>query len=213
VEEDGDRLSGAPRFVDNANGTITDNATHLMWEKKIGLDGSTNFANLNDADNSYAWAGTCSANTSKYCQPTSPAATLCTSNAEANTIGCDECTGSDGSCSVTDTVWTWAAALNVVGFGGHTDWRVPNRDELVSIIDYSRITSPAVNVAFDGASCAGCADITMPACSCTQPTFYWSRSPQVPYPQDAWVANFNDGGVTEAYRPYSYYVRAVRGGS
>ena len=48
------------RFADNANGTITDNETGLMWEKKTELDGSANFANLHEADNVYRWAGTCS---------------------------------------------------------------------------------------------------------------------------------------------------------
>ena len=59
----------ATRYVDNSNGTITDNQTGLVWEKKVKLDGTQDFANLQDADNYYQWAGTCSVTTSKYCQP------------------------------------------------------------------------------------------------------------------------------------------------
>src|SRR5262249_48010807 len=50
------RLTGTGRFDDNADGTITDNETELMWEKKIKLDGTIDYANLHDADNTYRWA-------------------------------------------------------------------------------------------------------------------------------------------------------------
>jgi len=40
----------AARFVDNADGTITDNETGLMWEKK------DDFGVLHDKDNTYIWA-------------------------------------------------------------------------------------------------------------------------------------------------------------
>jgi hypothetical protein len=50
------------RFVDNSDGTITDNQTGLMWEKKADLDNvpvnCTSDAvcpNPHDADNSYTW--------------------------------------------------------------------------------------------------------------------------------------------------------------
>jgi hypothetical protein len=41
------------RFVDNADGTITDNETGLMWEKKTELNSIGNAANPHDADNGY----------------------------------------------------------------------------------------------------------------------------------------------------------------
>ena len=47
-------LAGCPppgvRFVDNADGTITDNQTGLMWEKKDDGGG------LHDKDDTYTWA-------------------------------------------------------------------------------------------------------------------------------------------------------------
>jgi hypothetical protein len=52
VPDDGTLQTGAPlSFLDNGNGTITDQNTRLMWEKKSD-DGT-----LHDKDNSYWWNG------------------------------------------------------------------------------------------------------------------------------------------------------------
>lgn len=57
------------RFVDNGNGTVTDNQTHLMWEKK-GHPGSSA---LHNVDNTYTWcnatgdrAGICAGSTGNW---------------------------------------------------------------------------------------------------------------------------------------------------
>ncbi len=202
------------RFEDNADGTISDNQTGLQWEKKVELDGSLNFANPHDTDNYYRWSGTCTVNTSKFCQPTSAAATLCAANAEGGTTGCDECTGGDGTCNQARTAWTWAADLNTASFGGHTDWRVPTLQELQGILDFADMTSPIVNVAFEGPSCGGaCADITSAACSCTQSYNYWAATTYAPNPLSAWIVFFSDGVQFADFRAGSNCVRAVRTGS
>ncbi len=52
VPDDGTVQAGAPlSFTDNGNGTITDNNTGLVWEKK-GDNGG-----LHDKDNFYWWSG------------------------------------------------------------------------------------------------------------------------------------------------------------
>jgi hypothetical protein len=199
------------RFTDNADGTITDNEVGFMWEKKTELDGSTNFPNAHDADNHYPWAGLCSLNTSKYCQPTADAATLCAANAEGGTVGCDECTGGDGPCSVSDTVWTWAAALDTAAFAAHNDWRLPKRRELEGILDLAAAQPPAVSMAFQGPSCGGaCTDIRDPACSCTWSANYWSASAYAAIPGAAWILYFGDGSLEVGIRTNDFYVRAVR---
>src|SRR6059036_1572800 len=38
------------RFVDNGDGTVTDNQTGLQWEKKDGADGVENYADPHDVD-------------------------------------------------------------------------------------------------------------------------------------------------------------------
>lgn len=46
------------RFVDNLDGTVTDNLTGLVWEKKTTAVGSgTNYADPTDVDNLYSWTG------------------------------------------------------------------------------------------------------------------------------------------------------------
>ncbi len=51
TDSDGAVQIGAPRsFTDNGDGTITDNVTGLMWEKK-GDSG-----NIHDKDNTYTWS-------------------------------------------------------------------------------------------------------------------------------------------------------------
>lgn len=199
------------RFVDNADGTITDNQNGLTWEKKTELGAGSNFANPHDADNTYQWAGTCSVTTSKYCQPTSAAAALCAANAEGGTTGCAECTGGDGTCNAATTVWTWAADLNTAAFAGHNDWRVPTRHELDGIFDLT--AAPSVDVAFHGASCGfACTDLANPACSCTRADVHWSAT-TASSPSFAWLADFAGGYISSDLRTYGYFVRAVRGGS
>ena len=209
------KLSGQPRFTDNGDGTITDNQTGLMWEKQVKLDSTQDYANLEDADNYYQWAGYCSSNGSKYCQPDTAAATTCAAGVAGDPTGCDECTGGDGTCTVGGsgaTIWDWVNQLNTVNFAGHGDWRVPTRGELESMIDLTVTTPPAVDTSFQGASCgASCTDVTDPACSCTQSSYYWSVY-YAPSPNNAWDVYFGDGGVARTARR-NFYVRAVRGGS
>jgi len=46
----------AARFVDNGDGTVTDNLTTLVWEKKTTAPGSgTNAPDRHDVDNTYTW--------------------------------------------------------------------------------------------------------------------------------------------------------------
>jgi len=46
--------SSVPRYVDNGDGTITDNQTGLMWEKKTGIIGSLNPSDIHDVNNAYS---------------------------------------------------------------------------------------------------------------------------------------------------------------
>jgi hypothetical protein len=206
------RLSGGPRFVDNRDGTITDNDTGLMWEKKVQYDFVDDPANVHDADRDYGWYGNCSLNGGKSCQPTAAAATLCVNNAEGGTTGCDECLAGEGTCSAPESIWTFAAALNSAQFAGYSDWRVPTRRELESILDLTDGTSPMVNVAFDGASCGtGCADIAAPACSCTADDgLHWTASINPTWSVADFMVWFYNGAVL-AQGGGGAHVRAVRG--
>jgi hypothetical protein len=207
-------LSGTPRFIDNADGTITDRKTGLMWEKKVKRDWSSDPNNVQDADNVYVWGGVCSIS-GVFCQPTLVASEACAAGVDGSDTGCAECGVGEGTCGPSDTVWTWLVAVNTAGPGSHTDWRIPTREELLTIVDYEdAVCCPAVDEAFEGASCGGaCTDVTDPACSCTQfdNYGYLSASKFGFDPNGVWVVDFNQGRVGWSYETTTGFVRAVRG--
>ncbi len=203
-----------PRFTDNGDGTITDHRTNLMWEKKVQDDGVVDAANLQDADDKYAWS--CTDNASDPCQPTAEAAAACAAGVEGGGSACGQCSAVAGGCS--DTVWTWLAALNAEGFAEHSDWRIPTVEELQSIVLYTGARS-SVDPAFEGAMCGSpgmmCADITMPKCSCTNALLaYWSATTAAPDPSSPWEISFEHGAVdSKSKTTTANFVRAVRGGT
>ena len=100
--------------------------------------------------------------------------------------------------------------LNSDNFADHADWRLPNRNELESIVNLGN-TSPAVDAAFN-TGCVGSCDATTMTCSCTQPGFYWSSTPAIAFPTEAWLVGFFAGSVSLDSQTGNYYVRGVRSG-
>ena len=122
----------------------------------------------------------------------------------------------DGTIHDKDTAVAWTnafstkvAMLNAGSFAGFTDWRVPNVNELQSLVSYGT-SFPAINAAFNANCAATCSVLT---CSCTQPSAYWSSSTYHDISSIAWVVYFHDGYVVGYLKDNSGYVRAVRGGS
>ncbi len=125
-------------LIDNGNGTVTDTATGLMWQKAT-------------APGTYTWEGALA-----YCEN-----------------------------------------LNLTG---HTDWRLPDRNELQSLVDYSRYNQaidPLVGsdiVEYDSRS-----------------FYYWSSSTNIPWTGDGWFVDFKRGSVSADWgKGQSFNVRAVR---
>ena len=103
---------------------------------------------------------------------------------------------SDGTLDASDKV-TWeqalAAAENLVS-GGHDDWRLPNRKELQSLMDYSR-SGFFMDTGF------------FPEFS--EP-YYWSDTTAT-YASQAWIVSFNRAyGVYATSKTSIFYVLAVR---
>jgi hypothetical protein len=133
-----------PRFTDNANGTVTDTLTGLVWLKNA---------------NCYSrqiWYGA-----------------LTSSNALAN-----------GQCGLSDS--------SAAG-----DWRLPNVDELESLVDLSH-SNPSLPAGHPFTS--------------VQSGVYWSSSTYANNTTFAWYVGMDGGSVNYHDKANSYYVWPVRGG-
>lgn len=107
-----------------AGGTmVQDNVTGLIWEMKNSMDGTANFSNPHDADNTYTW---CDPNTA--------------------TNG-----GDPGTCGANNTL-DFIGQLNSASFGGYTNWRIPTIKELETLVDRNRNAPPAIDPIFDPTS-------------------------------------------------------------
>ena len=84
------------------------------------------------------------------------------------------------------------------GFAGHTDWRLPTRDELQTIADYADASSPVVAAVFDAGCTGSCAPTT---CSCTAPGPYWTDDLVASISGNAWILDFSDGRVLTSPTP------------
>jgi hypothetical protein len=111
----------------------------------------------------------------------------------------DKTTGLMWQKSTAPGTYTWQQALAYaqgLSLAGHTDWRLPNRNELQSLVDYSRDV-PSIDplLAPNTVSCN-----------------YWSSTTSIDYTNFAWYVSFGKGQVSYASKLYSDCVRAVRGG-
>ncbi len=140
-------LWGVP-YTDNGNGTITDSATGLIWQKcSVGL-GTT--------------LGICST----------------------------------GNISQLDwfTAISYCEGLNL---GGRIDWRLPNINELGSIIDYSISSGPVIDSS---------------AFPNTRRYLYWSSSTySSTFGTRVWYINFDTGWSNVDYASSTIHVRCVTG--
>jgi hypothetical protein len=100
-----------------------------------------------------------------------------------------------------NTSYHWQGALAYcedLDLAGHTDWRMPDKNELLSIVDYSRFSRdyPSIDPIFSAWH-----------------AHYWTSTTILSdSPSDAWVVVFSYGGVYEYGKASGTYVRAVRGG-
>lgn len=92
---------------------------------------------------------------------------------------------------------SWQAAMRrarTSRFGGHADWRLPDRDELMSLLQRR---------------CHGL-DIDGVAFPNTPPGRFWSATPATYYPGSAWRVHFGTGDMDYGTKRQSAYVRLVR---
>ena len=106
----------------------------------------------------------------------------------------------DGTtCGGSGQNYTWQSALQAADsytFAGYSDWRLPNKNELASIVEQA-CYSPAINtLVFPNATSS---DV-------------WSSSPVADNSNNALVVNFNLGHGNSNAKTLSHPVRLVRGG-
>ncbi len=109
----------------------------------------------------------------------------------------DSTTGLDWQKSDDGEERTWKDALSyceALTLGGHNDWRLPDANELLYLVDHSG-TIPVIDPVFT-----------------SQLYSYWSSSPYAGGTDDAWYVNFSDGGAGNHGKYNNNYVRCVRGG-
>ncbi len=97
------------RWVDNGNGTVTDNETGLMWEKKVSGSGCDHCAG-----DFYRWSVSGSA-------PDGEVFTVFLDTLNGGGTGVGNCVSADG-------------ITQGGGFAGHCDWRLPTIAELQAIM-------------------------------------------------------------------------------
>jgi len=113
----------------------------------------------------------------------------------------DGSTPTIGSCTGGAMTWQGAldyvACLNTNNYIGHSDWRLPNINELESVVNAGRSNTDTW--------------LNEQGFSYVQPGDYWSSTAQVDYPYDAWLVDM--GGVASVTnKSVSSYVWPVRGG-
>ena len=146
---------------------VRDNVTGLIWEEKTNKDDVENYGDPHDADNRYSWY-----------------------DPDPATNG-----GHAGTESDHDTV-DYIEALNNANFGGHSDWRLPSKRELQSIVNYS-VPNLAVDVSFFAN---------------TVPFDYWSSTTYANKEETAGIVRFSYGADDYFPKSHWHHVRAVRGG-
>jgi len=162
---------------------VRDNVTGLVWEKKPKGDKWYGNQGLHDADDEYSWYSTDADNNGG--DPGYPN--------EGNA-----CFGAKAGQPVT---WcnteAFVKRVNAAGWCGFTDWRLPDRFELVGLADLSvdEHPGPAIDTGYFP-------DVKV--------TVYWTSSPRAS--THAWYVFFGGGMSLLGYRTASVGVWLVRGG-
>jgi hypothetical protein len=106
-----------------------------------------------------------------------------------------------GSCAPATTKnWQnsldYVTCLNTNSYLGFSDWRLPNENELSSLVNYAQLNQAAwlTGLGFTG----------------VQAVYYWSSSTSADSTSDAWGVDMGDGDVDGDNKTYSQFVWPVR---
>jgi hypothetical protein len=104
---------------------------------------------------------------------------------------------SDNSNSIKGAIWQGAIDYcENLNLDGNSDWRLPNLNELTSLVD-DTIYSPPIDSLFQN----------------TNTSRYWSSTTSASYNDSAWIVSYFSIGVQEIEdKANNHYVRCVRAG-
>jgi len=91
----------------------------------------------------------------------------------------------------------WQAAIDYChssSLAGYNDWRLPNINELKSIV--SRVKYPAI----------------VPEFTQINSSSFWSSTTDLNENKQVWTIYFGEGTVSSSNKNYNYHVRCIRGG-
>lgn len=109
-----------------------------------------------------------------------------------------EATGNDQGPRCLENDTSWIGKVNAEAFAGFTNWRVPTREELLSIVDTSVATCGRELPCID------------PIFGPTQASEYWSATEVSP--NVAWIVIFSSGNLKFGTKIDRVLMRAVRSG-
>ena len=119
-------------------------------------------------------------------------------NMTVNEVLVNEAAGASVSfASVDDLIWDLKDQANANSLAGYTDWQIPNRKELESIVNIEN-TMPSINTTI------------FPS---TPSSEHWTSSTPSGYVNYTWRVNFNHGIIDHGYkekRKSKFYMRLVR---
>ncbi|MEE4638058.1 MAG: DUF1566 domain-containing protein [Wenzhouxiangella sp.] len=145
---------------------VRDNYTGLVWEAKV--DDETDPSHF---EHTYSWFNPDSAS----------------NGGQAGAADGGSCQGS--ACDIS----AYVAAFNELRMCGVTDWRLPTRQELASIVHAGQ-TNPALDPVFFPLG-AG---------------LYWTATPAAADPASAWMVDFNNGSIRTELKTTAGRIRLVR---
>jgi len=216
------------RFINGGGGTISDRAAGLMWVEKpqLIIPGATGVHATNQIQAARGdWANSTAYAAADLAKDTADSTYwVC---AAAHTSASSDTFAADRAAHPTywrQTVWTasaanlttpatmtWPNALAYslgakwnpttgLNYAGYTDWRLPNMNELLSMVHWGNSTGPCVDKTV----------WTMPATPCV----YWSSTANPGYTSWKCYCQYLDvmPSVNNNAQTATYYVRPIRGG-
>ena len=181
-------------FTKIGSDCVIDNVTGLVWEVKTAVleDRSTLAGSLNTRanTNTYSWYDTSRA-----------------AGADQGLKNGGSCYGDEVNYVVSCDTKGYVDLINQTALCGYTDWRLPSRAELQSIVDYSRdepgpmLESSYFPNAHNTDSVHG-----------LHRDWYWTSQTAAAYAKYAWAVSFNTGGDTQMAKHTPQLIRLVRGG-